>query len=481
MNHLPRRPHFARALLGSALLAAAPSLWAQQDAPHYSAEPCCQLCPAAGQASAYNTKYLDFFTTLVEADDDWLFRTEYDLRTDFATAPYGYQQLKRLRELLQRKGTELVIVYQPTRGLLHADQLRPADRQRFDQERAQRNYAGALQRFRDQGIWVPDLTPLLTDSGAQPYFFRGDHHWTPYGAERTARLVAETIERIPAFAQVPRKTFESRRVGLLGKRGTLHKAATQLCGISYADQYVDRFVTEPADDAASSSDDLFGDRETPQIVLVGTSNSGEAYNFAGFLQQHLNAEVLNASLVGGGYDGALMQYLASEDFQRQPPKVLVWEFEPHYDLAQEKFYRQVIPLLENGCEGRPAVLSNSVQMQGTGVTEVLVNGKHKPLQDLRGGDYQLDVRYSDPAVRQLRAVLWYMNGRREQLKLEQAEASDGSGRFVFHLRNSPGWGELTFLSLELESPEERPQGPLSVEATLCKRTDSAGPLSAKAN
>lgn len=476
MTALPRLTY---PLLGAAMLLSANALKAEENRSEYTAEPCCQLCPAAMNPAAYNTKYLDFFTTLVEADNDWLFRSENDLRSEFGPAPYGYQQLKQLRQLLQSKGTELVIVYQPTRGLVHPDKLRPQDRQRFDYERARTSYGTALQRFRDQGIWVPDLTPLLAEQNEQPYFFRGDHHWTPYGAERTARQVAETIKQIPAFADIPRQAFKSERVGLLGKRGTLHKAAGQLCGTSYADEYVERFITEPLDSEASI-DDLLGEQSDPQIVLVGTSNSGEAYNFPGFLQEHLGAEVLNLSLTGGGYDASLLQYLASDDFHRAPPKVLVWEFEPHYDLAQEKFYRQAIPLLENGCEGREVALSNSVPVR-KGSNEVLVNGKHKPLQELPGGEYQLDIRFSDPSVHELRAVLWYMTGRREQVKLEQSSAIENAGRFVFHLRNSSDWADLPFLSLEVQSPEDMPAGELTVEAKLCKRATPANSLTARAD
>lgn len=473
------RSQLAAALLGASLLAGATTLKAEQSPSPFKAEPCCQLCPAAMNPAAYNTKYLDFFNTLVEADNDWLFRTENDLRTEFGPTPFGYQQLKRLRQLLKNKGTELVIVYQPTRGLVHPDKLRPAERQRFDYERARRNYGAALQGFRDQGIWVPDLTTLLAEQSEQPYFFRGDHHWTPYGAERTAREVAKTIKQIPAFADVPRQAYKSQRAGLLGKRGTLHKAAGSICGTSYADEYVERFVTEPVESTASG-DDLFGDQSDPQVVLVGTSNSGEAYNFPGFLQEHLGTEVLNLSLTGGGYDGSLMQYLASEDFHAAPPKILVWEFETHYDLAQEKFYRQVIPLLENGCEGREVALSNSVALR-QGATEVLLNGKHKPLQDLRGGDYQLDLRFSDPSIHEMRAVLWYMTGRREQLRLEQSEAIDDGGRFVFHLREGENWSDLTFLSLEVQSPEVMPEGELTVEAKLCKRATADSQLTARAD
>ncbi|MCH1275336.1 alginate O-acetyltransferase AlgX-related protein, partial [Pseudomonas aeruginosa] len=77
-----------------------------------------------------------------------------------------------------------------------------------------------------------------------------------------------------------------------------HKAAAQLCGNSYATQYVVRFETEPV--GASDSGDLFGDGGNPQVALVGTSNSGPAYNFAGFLGEFSGADILHNAVSRGG-------------------------------------------------------------------------------------------------------------------------------------------------------------------------------------
>ncbi|MGV8209243.1 alginate O-acetyltransferase AlgX-related protein, partial [Pseudomonas aeruginosa] len=78
--------------------------------------------------------------------------------------------------------------------------------------------------------------------------------------------------------------------------GTFHTAPAQPCGNSSATQYVDSFETEPV--GASDSGDLFGDGGNPQIALVGTSNSGPAYNFAGFLEEFSGADILNHAVSG---------------------------------------------------------------------------------------------------------------------------------------------------------------------------------------
>jgi len=461
--------------LSAALLAAASGLHAE---PQYKAERTGPLCQKAYDASIYNTKYLNFFTNLVQAENDWLFRTQIDLRTQFGTTPAGYSELKRLREALKSKGVELMIVYQPSRGLVHPSKLNTASGT-FDYELAKRNYMTALEQFRSTGIWLTDLSPLFDERNAEvDYFFKGDHHWTPVGSERTAKLVAETLKEMPGFDEIPKKEFVSKRIGLLPKKGTLHKIASQLCGegTGYAVQYVDRFETEPAGESAS--DDLFGEESQPEVVLVGTSNSGPAYNFAGFLQQYAGVDVLNMAVSGGGFEGGLMQYLTSKEFHEHPPKILIWEFGAHHDLSQKSFYRQAVPLVSNGCEGQKVVLQNKVELQ-PGSNEVLVNGQNQVL-DLRGGDYQVDLTFSDPTVHEAHATFWYLNGRREGFKIEQSDRIDTGGRYVFELRNDADWVDLNLLAMEIEPPEEMPEK-LSVEAKLCKRpTAGSADLTAKA-
>ncbi|MGE8497875.1 MAG: alginate O-acetyltransferase [Pseudomonas sp.] len=465
-----RNFHFRKLALATALLGAGASGSALAE-PTYQVQRVGPLCPIAQDPAQYNTKYLSFFTALVQGQGDWLFRTEYDLRTDFGTTQAGYQQFKRLREALKAKGVELVVVYQPTRGLVNREKLTPQEKANFNFELAKQNYQKAIEGFRQAGIWTTDLSPLFDEQGVDTdYYFQADHHWTPKGADRTAELVAETLKEIPGFDDIPKKEFESKVVGLLPKAGTLHKTAAQFCGTSYATQYVERYETEAVGEA--SSDSLFGDESNPQIALVGTSNSGPAYNFAGFLQQHTGADVLNLAVPGGGFDSALLQYMSSQDFHDNPPKIMVWEFATHYDLAQASFYRQAVPLASNGCEGSQAVMKNKVKLK-PGANEVLVNGENSPLRDLRGGDYQVDLTFSDPTVHESKATLWYLNGRRENFKLEQSDRVDTGGRFVFELRGEADWRDLNLLALEVHSPEQMPAN-LSVEATLCKRPVAAG-------
>lgn len=461
-------------VLAAALLACAAALpaAAQQVAaarpaaapaePRYVVEPCCDLCPRAANPAAYNTKFLESFTTLSQGKDGWLFRSD-DLRTTFGPDAEGYKQLKRLRDALKRRGVELVVVYQPPRGMLHRDKLSKAAQKAYSIDLAKFSYSLALQRFRNVGMVAPDMLRLLNDTSGQPYFFRGDHHWTPYGAQRTARVVADAIMGLPSYKGLKRSQFSTERTGILMKKGTFYKAAYLICGAGYPEQYVDRFATSGA-----GSDDLFGDTEVPPITLAGTSNSDSAYNFAGFLSEYIGVDILNVSIAGGRHDGALLQYLPSDEFQKHTPKVLIWEFETNHNLSQRMFYRQVIPMVANGCQSRRAILSNRVDMKGKS-REVLFNGGGK-LLPLVGKHHLIDLQLSDPSVKEIEAVVWYTNGSKETVDLKYSPYVEGRGRFVFELRNDPEWADRTFMSLDLHQPVS--QKAVTVNAQLCARDDA---------
>ena len=475
-------PHLIKILSLSGLTAAilGAAAGAQADAiqaPAFTAQACCNLCPEAHDAKNYTTRYQQNFTTLVQAEGDWLFRTQEDLRTEFDTTPAGYKRMQQLHDAFKSKGVELVVVYQPTRGLVNRNKLMPTERDKFDYDSALKNYQAMLGRFAKMGYYVPDLSPLTDESdatgnSAHDFYFRGDQHWTPYGARRTAKIVAQTVKKVPGFADIPQRELETKITGRMGKTGTLHNMAGQLCGTSYAVQYMDQFSTEPKGEAADG--DLFSDAGNPQITLVGTSHSGKNYNFAGFLEQYIGADVLNVAFPGGGLEGSMLQYLGSDEFQKTPPKVLIWEFSPLYRLDQETIYRQMMALLDNGCEGKPALMSSSTTLK-PGANQMLVNSSNK---DLRNANHQIDIRFADPSVKTLQATLWYMNGRHEDLKIDKPTTSDTDGRFAFELRTDEDWASQNLLAIEIQGPQDA--GDVQkVDAKICKR--NVFPTSAQLN
>jgi alginate biosynthesis protein AlgX len=447
---------------------------AQERALEYKVTPCCSPCAAVNNRANYNTGFLSIFPILMRGKDDWLFRSEVELMTAFGPTAEGLRQLKVFSDLLKARGTQLVVIYHPTRGLVHLSKL--PDSVDFDYAAASANYRQALERFRSIGVIAPDLTPLLNEPPQKhEYFFRRDHHWTPYGAERVARLVADELRNHPQYQSLERRSFANRRAGLMKKTGTLQRAWQRLCADTFADQYVDEFVSEAVEQVAGGNQQelLFGNK-LPSTTLVGTSYSGGEvnYNFEGYLKEYLGIDILNEAMAGGGAYDAMIRYLLSEGFRTQAPKFLLWEVPAYHDLSKEMFYRQVYALIGNGCAGKPVALAKTTRLR-PGRNEILFNGGGE-LKDIRGGNYVLDMKFDNPLARDINATIWYVNGRHERVAIRHGVSVDSRGHFMVALRNDAEWKAFNFLSVDLNV--EPPLPAASITATLCKDIPAAAPV-----
>ena len=318
---------------------------------------------------------------------------------------------------------------------------------------------------------MPPLDQLVNEHKGYDYYFRRDHHWTAAGAQHTAKIVAQTMRRLPGFASIPRKQFVTHTDGVIGKPGTLQKVATQLCGGGYSLQYQPIYVTDPVDGGS-----LLGTASQPDVVLVGTSNSDTkgGYNFPGYLEQYLGVDVLDVAITGGSFDGSLLHYLASKEFQQHPPKFIIWET-PYQDYPNSqqnpyKIYRQAVPMVTNGCHGKTPLLSRTVALH-QGANELLFNGGGNILP-LVGRDYQLEFQFSDPGVKDLDAEVWYFTGLKESLKLHFKQYVDNGGRFDAELRSDrPDYASATLMGVMMQL-DQAPAKPLSVTTQVCARGGS---------
>src|SRR3546814_16488527 len=77
-------------------------------------------------------------------------------------------------------------------------------------------------------------------------------------SDLTAKLVAASVQQLPAFQGIPRKNFVTKPGMLIAKPGTLQKVASQICGGVYSMQYVTGSTTEPAGGGEADSA-LLGD------------------------------------------------------------------------------------------------------------------------------------------------------------------------------------------------------------------------------
>lgn len=467
-----RHPLFAAAAATIAMLAAASARAADADPepapPTYSAQPCCSLCPRAADPAAYVTTSMKGARVLAEGVDGWLFRTETDLIEDVQPIdPLLYEDMARLRRALNARGVQVVLISSPPRGLVEYQKLGPALRERYDYERALRNYRAHLDRLRTAGFVVPDTSVFANEfpDDGDHFYFKRDLHWTPSGARRTAELVAATMREAGLTDGLPDKAFSSRVLGTKSTYGTISRAATQLCGGRYAAEVLPLHTT-----VAPPSDDLFGDAAAPQVTLVGTSFSENVdYHFAGFLQSTLRTDVLNAAFAGGNFDGAITQYLLSDAFQAAPPKVLIWETAYQFFSITERIaLRRLIPLVDNACTGKPTLFDAEAAVPGGNADPVQLIYNGGTTQDATpSGALVLDLQFDDPAVKDVSAEVWYLDGSNETLRSRYNDFTNTEGRYAFELsREGPSAkAPVVAVRAQVLSPLLKPA---TVEARLCK-------------
>ncbi len=298
------------------------------------------LCKAAAEAASYDTDYLDNFITLKEGKDGWLFR-DTDLLDTFGPGKKGYQRLRYLNRLLNEHGTRLLMVPIPTRGITHPEMLGEIN---YDTKAGREAYIAHINHLRDIGIVVPKLESLFDTRYETPLFFSRDHHWTSFGAEQVAKVTADTIQHQEFYPEAEKQAFQTKRIGFFEIEGSHQKAAATICASSYNNETIDAYTTENI-----SEMDLFGDVAEAQVVLVGTSNSNgkQDFNFSGYLMEYSRLDILNLAKSGAGYDGAILDYLSTDDFKQNPPKLLIWEVPGYYKLNSKTFYKKMVRLLKS--------------------------------------------------------------------------------------------------------------------------------------
>lgn len=407
---------------------------------------------------------------IVPGRDRWLFRSEVDLTNEFGIPPNMQPEFARLMRAFASHGTHVAVAVQPTRGLMHRAQLQPGQMHGFDYVRASTNLRNFLQQMRDGGAIVPDIMPLV-EQPPKDFFFRRDHHWTPIGAEATARVTADTIRQHPVYAQLPRKGYTTEQTMTLYKDGTLNLGLAAICGNHFGYQFVPGYQTVPEDNDAAL---LFEDQPDPEVVLVGTSNSAaredetKQFNFDGFLKQYLSTDLINYAMPGAGQDGSLLEYLLSPNYSPdKAPKLIIWELPANYRLDGDLTYRQLIPAINGGCKAGESLLEGHVERPSLGLNDriELLSNAGEQRKDLKGRDAVLDIRISDPNIKSFYIITYYDNGTRDKVWFRR-EAIVTGGQYYLELSRAAEFRDANLLSVLLE-PTQAVEQPFQVETRLC--------------
>lgn len=237
----------------------------------------------------------------------------------------------QLRNRLASQSIALIVAVIPDKSRIESDSLGNLLRPKSMQFRVEQ-WVDSLSKAGVNVVNLTDTLKQIHDITGEHSFMRTDTHWNEEGAELAARLIAQRIVQT-GFVASPsvERTISAQTQQIFA--GDLEK----LAGINN----LHAWFRPPAEMVRHSSfavstqasatqdgklldDDLFGDTQLPNTVLLGTSYSTTS-NFAEFLALFLKTNIANFAKDGGDFSGSVNAYLKSTAFKETPPKMIIWE------------------------------------------------------------------------------------------------------------------------------------------------------------
>lgn len=422
-------------------------------------------CAALSDPTAYETKKIsDGYFYIVPGADGWLFRTKQDLVSDFSIHPAIKDKFRAVQEAFARKGTDIIFVFLPTRGIVAADKIPTGNplTEGYDPAKAQASYTAALADARESGL---NFVGLPSFEGDEKFYFKTDHHWNANGARQMAAQVAAFAKTLPSYQKLHKESFVTTEKGTEHFETTFQDPIQDLCGIKLPDAVNTLYETVPA--SSGTEADLFGDAHSPEVVLVGTSNSNPDRfhpNFEGSLKEFLETDILNAAITGGGFDDSILSYLASNDFQKSPPKLVIWEIPGYYGFrekeSQKPVFDQLMPSITGNCASSALVSTDPIPLNANKIPLFTKLGK----VDLKGKDAYFDLEFSNP-VKKAKFTLYFQSPANKQIhkiKFKRSDRFIPDGSFFYTFQASKI--DITD-SVILDIPNEMKSG--TVQARIC--------------
>jgi alginate O-acetyltransferase complex protein AlgJ len=251
--------------------------------------------------------------------DNWLFLTdELALHPDrAANAARRVKMVEQVAVYLKSRNIRLAVVPVPDKSRIEAAELCGVNRPAAIADR--------LTDFETQlkaaGIGVVDLLGPMNAAGGERYY-RTDTHWNERGARASADAVA-AILRQAGLAPTQKAEFRVSKEPERERVGDLIRLAG--LDVPYPLRpHGDEETPTVIEQSAAADVGLLDETPAPELAVVGTSFSRRA-NFVPFLSLALNAPVENRAEDDGGVTKAAISYFAKPEFQKSPPRAVVWE------------------------------------------------------------------------------------------------------------------------------------------------------------
>lgn len=425
-----------------------------------------QTATAQGVEGPYACQKLEFFAPdpsdpvgpLTQGSNGFFFRTDPDLNWGFFMSDEAQQHLKTLNDGLARRGTTLVLLPVPPRGLVAQNYIDlNADRSPvLSVAEGSWMFDTMVRDLRDTGAVVPNIMNALREQPreAPQFYFRRDTAWQPNGARFAADVIARTLRDEGVLRGAVARGFQTSVIGEASLKGELAQAAQRHCDVN--------LPAEPYTEYTTRSTSTFGPATGgTRVVVVGDSLAADPrWNFDGFLTQSLGMEVENHAVDSDREFNAVEAYLASSDFRNNPPQILIWQLPATFDLSRRSLeLRQLNDAVLGDC-GNFAVARTSTNSSGFGtIVQLPLSGA----QGIMPENHYLHLRMSNPAMNNFVVSVNYQDGDAEWIPVERQGRFDNPGEYFVSLSrdiNSP------ITSIEIEQLSEASS---AIEIDVCRK------------
>jgi len=425
MRPFKRSRQLIAALASLALLAGATLTQAEQVPTLAGAK---GIIPAAKQrypfcAAAVKTASLPDAERFSEGATGWLFRHE-ELGGSLQLHPETEKVVGLLSQFLRRYNTRLIVMITPPRAVMARGKvaaftpaIRPPDPRNLLIQYLSINY-----RLTKAGALVPDILGEANRSHVRWDYLTSpaDLHWSPYGAFVAAQAVARMVNADSLMRAAPKKQYIITRSGRPIAFDGYYALLNRRCKQTFFAATAPAFAT-----TEQGGGGLLLGAAPPAIVIAGTSFTAleHRYNFGGFLAAKTGADVINVSVSGGGPLTALVQYLASGELNRAPPRFLIWEIAPT-NIPIEGDVGELRAYLTPACSS-PAAVSNSRLIVG-----------ETPIFDTASidlarahGPVMLSIQSDNPALKTFEVVVRNVDGTHQRVAVDFARAASLAPRY----------------------------------------------------
>lgn len=374
------------------------------------------ICTALKDSNAYKNN--KSYKMLESGHDGWVFRTNVDFKDNFELNNAELERFKRLKQAFEYKNIELAIALLPTRGMMHHSMVADCE---YDYMLALKSYNKLAEQLRNIGISVATVP---VENYNENFYYKRDHHWRAFGAKIMAKQVAKEIKKLPVYNDINKSEFVTELVGEDVHKGSFVKFINKKCSSDIKGEDIKLYQTS----VKSDENDLFAENKIPEIVLIGTSNSTQRAsqaNFDGFLKEYVGADIDNQSVSGGGADTSFFQWLNSDEYNVNKPKIVIWEVPVYQNFNSEQFFRQLIPSIYGDCFGSEISVENIDADKTINLFSDVFDKQNI------NNNFYLKLTFCDKNLKKMRVVTTYENGDRDVRGLSHSKYYNGDGVFFY--------------------------------------------------